>query len=318
MTGYGFEGFGLRLVSDIDLPEFRPVSPVDDPDIRIRLDDAAKELCGDSDDATGAFVPAAGGGFVMRIAGVAVFHVEAGREIRIAVEPGADPGMVRLYTVGSAMGMAMHQRGILVLHGATVSRHGEARIFVGDSGAGKSTLAANLGRAGCSVLGDDTMALWNTPAGGRGVWLWQGSQVFKLWEDSLVALGMGVEGLVPLGNRTNKFYLANHGPETDSPGEVVAGLPLREIIVLETGDGPPRIEPLRGLQALQAVAIHTYRPEYVQVLGREAEHFRQCGSLTRDVEVSRLIRPWGLRKMADTLDLLLRRWAPAAVSGDAG
>jgi hypothetical protein len=210
--------------------------------------------------------------------------------------------MVRLFTIGSAMGMALHQRGILVLHGATVSRGRRARIIVGESGAGKSTLAARLGRAGYAVLGDDTMALWNAPEGLTGKWLWQGSRVFKLWEDSITAMGAGTEGLTRLGNREDKYYVPNPGPATD------AGVELAEILVLETGDGAPRIEPLDSIHALQAVAVNTCRPEYVALLGRQAEHFRQCGELARDVAISRLIRPWGMSRIDETLELVLSRW----------
>ncbi len=314
MTRYGYRGYGLSLVSDLELPEYLPAPVADDPDIRISLDAGALDAWEDSARTVGEFIPARPGGHLLRISGVAVYHVSGGSDIRISVEPGADPGLVRLFTIGSAMGMALHQRGILVLHGATVARGGQARILVGDSGAGKSTLAARLGRAGYAVLGDDTMALWNAPEGGAGKWLWQGSRVFKLWEDSIEAMGVGVEGLTRLGNRTDKYYLPNLGPIAEAGAD--AGVELAEILVLETGDGPPRIEPLDGIRALQAVAVNTYRPEYVGLLGREAEHFRQCGELARDIPVSRLIRPWGLPRIEETLDLVLSRWdaKPAARS----
>ena len=314
MTGYGYRGYGLSLVSELELPEYLPAPVADDPDIRISLDASALDAWEGCAGAVGEFIPARSGGHLLRIADVAVYHVRGGSDIRISVEPGADPGLVRLFTIGSAMGMALHQRGILVLHGATVARGGRARILVGDSGAGKSTLAARLGRAGYAVLGDDTMALFNAPEGRAGKWLWQGSQVFKLWEDSIEAMGVGVEGLIPLGNRTDKYYLPNLGPITEAGAD--AGVELAEILVLETADGPPRVEPLDGIHALQAVAVNTYRPEYIGLLGREAEHFRQCGELARDIPVSRLIRPWGLSQIEQTLDLVLSRWdaEPAAWS----
>ncbi len=312
MTGYGYRGYGLSLVSELELPEYLPAPVADDPDIRISLDAGALDAWEGGAGTVGEFIPAPTGGHLLRISGVAVYYVREGSEIHISVEPGADPGMVRLFTIGSAMGMALHQRGILVLHGATVARGGRARILVGDSGAGKSTLAARLGRAGCEVLGDDTMALWNAPEGRAGKWLWQGSRVFKLWEDSIEAMGVGVEGLIPLGNRTDKYYLPNPGPAAHA--EADRGVELAEILVLEAGDGAPRVEPLDGIRALQAVAVNTYRPEYVGLLGREAEHFRQCGELARDIPVSRLIRPWGVAQIEQTLDLVLSRWdaKPAA------
>lgn len=312
MTGHAYSAYGLRLHSDLALPEYEPDASGGDPDIVIRLAPGAAEEWRAIGQEPGRFHAAPGGGFVLSVPEVAVYHVTGGAEIRIAPEPDAEPGMVRLFTIGSAMGMALHQRGVLVLHGATVALGGKARILVGDSGAGKSTLAARLGQAGCTVLGDDTMALWPAPAGRRGRWLWQGSRVFKLWQDSIEAMGLGLDGLDRLGNRHDKFFVPN--PVPDSARVEPAGTDLAEILVLETGDGPPRVEPLTGLRALQAVAANTYRPEYVPLLGREAEHFRQCGDLARDIPVGRLIRPWGVGGFDRTLALLIRRWAerPAA------
>ncbi|HUS55450.1 MAG TPA: hypothetical protein VMY41_15780 [Thermohalobaculum sp.] len=314
MTGYGYRGYGLNLVSELELPEFLPAPVAIDADISIRLDPASIDTWRDSAGPDGEFVSIRQGGHLLRVSGVAFYHVSGGREICIAAEPGADPGLVRLFTIGSAMGMALHQRGVMVLHGATVARGGVARIFVGDSGAGKSTLAARLGRAGCAVLGDDTMALWNAPTRKSGKWLWQGSRVFKLWEDSIAAMGMGTDGLDRLGNRTDKYYVPNPDSEANLAVGADAGVELAEILVLEEAEGPPRIEPIDGLRALQAVAVNTYRREYVSLLGREPEHFRQCGELVRDVTVSRLIRPWGLPSIPATLELILSRWdlAPAA------
>jgi hypothetical protein len=328
MTKYGYRGYGLSLVSDLELPEFLLGPASDDPDIRISLGAIAIDDWRESADATeGFFAPARSGGYLLRVPGVAVYHVSDGRNIRISVEPGADPGLVRLFTIGSAMGMALHQRGVMVLHGATVVRDGQARIIVGNSGMGKSTLAARLGRAGCAVLGDDTMALWNAPRdrsgrGRSGKWLWPGSRVFKLWQDSIEAMGLEVEGLIRLGNRADKYYMPNPGPQSDLMSDVMTdvnnGFELAEILVLEIGDGPPRVEPLSGIRALQAVALNTYRPEYVALLERETEHFQQCGELAQNVPVSRLIRPWGLESIDETLNLLWNRWETGQVAERSG
>jgi hypothetical protein len=314
---YGYRGYGLTLVSEIELPEYLPRLVTSEPDITISHGQDALEAWEENAGTANIFTQALRGGHLLRVPGVAVYHVIEGREIRITADLGADPGMVRLFTIGSAMGMALHQRGILVLHGATVARGGQARILVGDSGAGKSTLAARLGRAGCSVLGDDTMALWSAPDGGAGKWLWQGSRVFKLWQDSVAAMGIGLEELTPLGNRADKYYVPNPDPAASNSTALDTGVELAEILVLETGDGPPRIEPLEGIRALQAVAANTYRPEYVAILGRESEHFHQCGELTRDIRVVRLIRPWGLAAIDETLELIMSRWEAGHAFQDA-
>ncbi len=307
MTLFGYRGYGLSLVSEIELPEYLPSAVPEAPDIRIRLDPAARRAWEQVGGAAEEFLVAPAGGHVFRVPDVAFYHVLDGREIRVAPDTGADPGLVRLFTIGSAMGMALHQRGALVLHGAAVARNGRARIIVGDSGAGKSTLAARLGRAGCAVFGDDTMAIWDWPDG-RGKWLWPGSRVFKLWSDSLTALGLSPEGLVPLGNRADKYYVPDPAPA------VFEGAKLSEILVLEAGAGPPRVEPLEGLRALEAAARHTYRPEYVGLMGRETPHFAQCAALVREVPVRRLIRPWDLARIGETVDLVMGRWSVAAAT----
>jgi len=312
MTAHGYRGFGLSIVSDFELPEYLPAPLADPPDLSIRKAPEAWQVWEESERVIGRFTPAPLGGNVLRLEGIGVFHVRDGRDMAVAAEPGADPGMVRLFIIGSAMGMLMHQRGVFVLHGATVALDGAARMFVGDSGAGKSTLAARLGRAGCTVLGDDTMALWELPAdktaGQGGRWLWPGSRVFKLWGDSLAAMGLDSSGLDPLANRLDKYHVPNPGPEADLVAAARTGARLVEILVLEAGDGPPRIEPLEGIRALEAIARNTYRHEYVHMLGHETEHFRQCAALARDVPVGRLTRPWDPERFDETVELLLGRW----------
>lgn len=312
MTAFGYRGYGLDLVSEIELPEYLPAAVSEAPDIRIVLDSSLHDLwqqaTGGAELPGGAVVASPRGGHMFRAGPIAVYHVQDGREIRIAPGTEGDPGLLRLYTVGSAIGLALHQRGAFVLHGATVARGGQARIIVGDSGAGKSTLASQLGRAGFTVFGDDTMAVWDAPDG-RGKWLWPGSRVFKLWSESLDVLGVSAETLEPIGNRSDKFYVPNPLPPAGEGAELV------EILVLEVGDGAPRIERVDGLQALEAVARNTYRPEYVGLMGREAAHFRQCCALAGAVPVSRLVRPWDLARIGETVDLMLGHWSADEVSG---
>jgi len=302
MSRFGYRGYGLSLLSEIELPEYLPAPLPEAPDIRIRLDSAARAAWAAAEGPEGAFLATPAGGHAFKVPEVAAYHVRDGSEIRIAPEPDSDPGLVRLFVIGSAMGMALHQRGALVLHGAAVAKEGRALILVGDSGAGKSTLAARLGRAGCTVFGDDTMAVWDGP-GGRGKWLWPGSRVFKLWSESLSDLGIDSEGLTRLGNRTDKYYVPNPTPAAEE------GAALAEILVLETGEGAPRVEPIEGLKALEAVARNTYRPEYVGLMGREAPHFGQCAELIREAPVARLIRPWDLARIGETVELVLDRLA---------
>jgi hypothetical protein len=72
------------------------------------------------------------------------------------------------------------------------------------------------------------------------------------------------------------------------------------------------------LEALRVISQNTYRPEYVPLLGREAEHFQLCSRLADRVPVVRLRRPWALGRLGETLVLLRARWsAPGRLAGGA-
>ena len=313
MKEHWYRGFGLWLISELALKELLPVAPVADPDIQIRFaPEAALQWVnsGANEAEWPSFVPAPDGGFVMRVAGVCDYWVRGGREIGLAPAAGADPASVRLFLIGSAIGMAFHQRGMLVLHGATVVREGGATIFVGDSGQGKSTLAAGLGRVGHAILGDDTMPLW--PRAGGAFEVWPGSRMFKLWSSTIDALGVTADGLESVGPRFDKFFVPNDAQAPD------AAVPISEVVLLEAAEAgsEPMLERLAGLEALRVISEHTYRPEYVPLLGREAEHFRLCSGLAGNITVGRLRRPWDIERIGETLALLRAHWSVAeAASG---
>lgn len=61
--------------------------------------------------------------------------------------------------VGIGLGLLLHRRGIVCLHGSVVLMDGRAIALLGESGAGKSTAAAALVASGGSLISDDIAAL---------------------------------------------------------------------------------------------------------------------------------------------------------------
>lgn len=304
-----YRGYGLNIRSELPLPELLPAQPGLATDLSIRLartGEAGFEPEPPHRAEPWEFAPAIGGGHVLAVPEVGHFNVRDGRQIVVRPCPETDAGFLRLFLLGSAMGMALHQRGDLVLHGATVLNPlGTATLFVGESGAGKSTMAAALGRAGLPILGDDTMALRRTS---RGFEAWPGSRVFKLWQDTLRHLGEPTEGLEKIQNRMDKFFWPNGADAPDRPAL------LAEVVLLERApDGAePEFAELDGLEALRLVAQNTYRPAYVSLLGRNAEHFRDCAALAQMVRVGRLSRPRDLGRLDEGVALVRAHWERAA------
>lgn len=315
MGDHWYRGYGLWLRSEIALPEFLPAAPASRMDIRFRLspDASAQWIASGASEADGPnFVPAPRGGFVMRVTEVCDYWVTEGRDIALSPAANADPASVRLFLLGSAIGMAMHQRGMLLLHGATVKRDGGATIFVGQSGEGKSTLAASLGHSGHAILGDDTMPVW--PSARGGYYVWPGSRMFKLWSDTIEALGGKTSDLQSVGRRFNKFFVPNSAQAPD------VAIPVCDVVLLQADAAAthPVLEPITGLEALRVIMEHTYRPEYVRLLGRDPEHFALCAQFASGVKVARLRRPWGIDLISETLAAMWAHWsASPPVAGSA-
>jgi hypothetical protein len=61
--------------------------------------------------------------------------------------------------IGIGMGLLLHRRGVLCLHGSALSISGRTIALLGESGAGKSTAAAALVRGGAVLISDDVVAL---------------------------------------------------------------------------------------------------------------------------------------------------------------
>lgn len=260
--------FGLTLDSELALPGLLPASPDDPTDVIIRRAEG-QEL-------PNLDIPEVGG-----------FTVRDGREILVHAGPEVPESNVRLYLLGSAMGMLLHQRGLLPLHANAVEVDGRAIAVAGVSGAGKSTLAAWFHDRGHRLIGDDVCVVRDE---GEQVIAFPGVPRLRLWGEAIDVTGRDRQGL-------ERAYIGEHYDKWDVPvgSAVIAaeGLPLRAIYILEDA-GEIAIEPLTGAAAAEALFAHTYRGRYVEGTGTAEQHWRSVMALLKRVPVYRLRRPFDL------------------------
>ncbi len=198
---------------------------------------------------------------------------------------------MRLFLLGSALGILAHQRGLVPLHANAVVVNGGAYAFCGPSGAGKSTLAGHFQRSGYELLCDDVCPV-ASDANGRPV-AWPGVPRLKLWSDAAQALGHDPATLDTIAEGIPKYHL----PVT-RPGAPRA-VPLRRLYVLGRIEkdgivsGGGTITRLTGRDALQAVLAHTYRGMYLPQMGLSARHFGHCAAMLGSLEVYSAPRVWG-------------------------
>ena len=105
-------------------------------------------------------------GSIVAVEGIAEYAVEGGRKIWVKPAENAPTRNVRLFLLGSVMGLLLHQRGDLPLHANAIEIDGKALAFAGPSGSGKSTLAGAFHDRGYRVIADDVCVVRSV--GGSG------------------------------------------------------------------------------------------------------------------------------------------------------
>jgi hypothetical protein len=280
--------FGLELASALELPELRPAAPSSTgPDIIVSLGEIA-----DPQRAPGLF--RTDDGALLVIDKVARYAVRDGRHIVVEPRPGTAPGNVRLFLLGSAMGMLIHQRGLLPLHGNAVEIDGRAFAFVGHSGAGKSTLAAWFHDQGYRILSDDVSVV-RFDAAGRPM-LSAGIPRLRLWRDAIEASG----------RVTDEYDRSYAGDEAfdkyDVPVRDAASadgaLPLAAVYSLRRGEAF-EIARLGPVDSAEVLFANTYRGAYLDQTETHMLHWQACLQLVERVPIFSLCRPWDLQRLGE-------------------
>lgn len=298
ISGYSYLAFNLRIQSQIMLPELVCVIG-GIADIRINYGDVPNKVKSPIEETHN--YQASSNEFLFQVDGVATFYVSNGEQITVKICSSANPRLVRLYLLGTVMGILLMQRGTLPIHGSTVNINDCGVLFTGISGAGKSTMAAALCKRGYSLLADDVSVLTYTQGRFR---VQPGYPQQKLWPDSAAMLGIDIttsnrvvesrdKCAVPVYERFSRLSL---------PINVIY-----QIVVRPCND--VHIFPLRGAVKLATIMGNTYRGEFINGLGKQFSHFKQCVGLVSQVKVFRLIRPANIRGLERQIEKFLQHYA---------
>lgn len=293
-TRFDYSVFGLRLRSELALPELLEAYGSSRPQVTVRIGKAPEPP------AAGAGPHPVDGGLLLVIPQVARYFVRDGSEIVVEPEPGVPDANVRLFLLGSAMGVLLHQRGLLPLHANAVEVGGRAFAFMGKSGAGKSTLAAWFHDHGFRIVADDVCVVGFDDGGGPQVR--PGISRLRLWREALDATGRDVAAY-------QRSFFGDDAPDKydvplSRPCSTDAPIPLAAVYLLERSE-TLSIEPLTGIAAAEAVFANTYRGAFVPKAGTSHDHWSACVQLVRGTPIFRAGRRWGLDDMAEQFAGLL-------------
>ncbi|HJQ07167.1 MAG TPA: hypothetical protein VJ872_17085 [Nocardioides sp.] len=286
-----YSAYGLALASELALPDLDAAGSdePDEPDVRVRLGPVTPP----SADATmlplGLWVDGERVG--IDVPEVGRYSCEDGRLITVQADAGATDDALRLFLLGSALGIVLAQRGHLVLHGNAFRVGDACAVVLGHSGAGKSTLAAEMHRRGHPVLSDDVVPI---DVDGNAIPGWAR---IKLWQDALDRLGRPSADLARVAPAHDKFHVPIER-------EVLEPLPVRWIYLLDRYDGPLRLTPITGAEVFACLHEHGYRNE-VLVGALRRTHFARSATLAGRARFVRVERPRGVDSVVASADAIL-------------
>jgi hypothetical protein len=240
--------------------------------------------------------------YLLRVPGVASFHVSRGREVIVEPAPDALPGDIRAYLLAPIFSTLCYQAGMYSLHASSVRVGDGVAAFLGNSGAGKSTLAAYLEQRGYPVVSDDICLLdpRATESGGEAVVV-PVAPALKLWRSALEQLGAKPEELPRVFSRDDKYRL--------KIGEIEERLPLREVLFLEWAEDPgasAEFIPVEGVHAITRLMEFTHYDYLMKPTGRQAENFLLGGRILSQVRAFVFRRPRNFSRIEGVIDALDR------------
>jgi len=225
------------------------------------------------------------GRFLFHVPDTAVYSITSGSHIMVSPYPGADEAKIRLYLLGTCMGVLLMQRGILPLHGSAVVIDEKVYAIVGESGAGKSTLAAAFAHAGYPLMTDDVIAvsLSNDSAAAT---VYPSYPQQKLWEESIEQLGLLSQNYSSIYQRVNKYAVPMQSQFHREP------LPLAGVVELfKVSEPEPSIKAYNSLEGLHVLNVHTYRNSLLRLLNLQQWQFQSIARLASQLPVYQLRRP---------------------------
>jgi len=298
-NAFRYYAFGFHIYSEFELPELSNEDQVEaTPEIVIKESDLCKYWNAKVKDNN--YFVLEKEMVLFHVPNIAIFLIEKGESIYITPLSANKMDEIRLYLLGTCMGILLMQKRILPLHGSGIAIDGKVYAIVGDCGAGKSTLARAFLKKGYKLISDDIIPVRLNKDGNPIVIPTYPYQ--KLWLESLQAFEMTTNPYKPIAYREEKFSVPmEHKFETNS-------LPLAGIFELKKTDGEEiEIKEIRNLERLQILYNHTFRNTFLQPLDLLEWHLITTSKLTDWLTIYQIERPKSRFTAKELVELILNK-----------
>lgn len=218
------------------------------------------------------------------IKGVAIYHIYNSDTVIVEPCKDADFKIIKVYILGSALGLVLLQKNIVAIHGGAILIDNKGCVFTGDKGAGKSTITTALRKKGYKFISDDVASIKI----GEFNMINPGFGYQKLCEDAMTKLGYDVNKFEPFRSDTNIKYIV---PALDS--FVDKEVPLNALFELNVGDVESVcIEEIVGADKINKFMKNIFRIEMMYYSGGvNSIYFKKCIDIIKNIKFYKITRP---------------------------
>jgi hypothetical protein len=296
---YTYQIYGLIIKSEIEIPELCVYSEeIASCDVDICFGCVPRDI--DQPIFTTKSWQISKNEFYMYIKDVGHYYVSNGKSVIVEPEDGSNMEYVKVFLLGSAIGMLMFQRNIIAIHGGTIEIDGQGIILTGHTGAGKSTLNSAFRNEGYRFLSDDVSALGKDDIGKTVIH--PAYPQAKLCGDAMLKLGYNLKNFNSLIDRERDKYSIPLDREFVRYNVQLGG--IYEISVEDVDN--VKINEVLGGEKIKLILRNIYRIEIIRFLGFERDYFKQCLEIAKNIPVYRLIRPRNKFTINEQMELILR------------
>ncbi|HIK07692.1 MAG TPA: hypothetical protein IGS40_23885 [Trichormus sp. M33_DOE_039] len=282
---YKYWAYGLGIHSNLALPELLEVDT--DCDITVTIKSSSLGYVEPSQPRE--YIQVAPQETIVAMKGVGIFHIINGKEVIVTPAPNADQRLMQLCLSGSAMGIALYQRGFsLLLHASAVAVNGQVICFLGHSGAGKSSAAAAMLARGHKIVSDDIVpVILESP-----VKVVPGYPQMKMSPEIATTCGYDLASLIYLHPLLGEYAYRREQDFTCKPQR------LHSLYLLVDSD-ELAIEEVRLQAAILELITNSYGIRSLQQAINRQQHLNQCVEMVKSIPIYKLKRPRSLPLLSE-------------------
>lgn len=294
---YKYKVYGLKIESDLILPELERLDESDNVDVIISCGSMPIKIS--ESIKNGKKYKYKKKEMWFYIEGVAKYLVSNGNSIIVEIDANASSVEVKKFILGSCLGMTLLQRYTVAIHGGTVVVDDKAIVLTGDSGAGKSTLTAAFRIAGYKFMSDDVAATIVDLDNLQNPLICPGYPRQKLCIDVMNSMNYEVDNFIKIDQVRNKYSVPTN--ESFIPNNMQLGA----IVEIQAGDYDcVKLEEVNGIEKIDMLMKNIYRIEITKKSGIYDKYLKKCIHIAKQIPFYKLKRPKGKLTVNEQIDLI--------------